>query len=489
MQMIQQFEDVIKTPHVTEVNTDRLWMADLLIWTSRHCGENFSREDIDDYECGMDQVFTESDGTTSTCAGTWVPNDYGLRLKNINKDPTVCEPFTGGICRKTEDMHFLDLADVDPSGVESWCPVFSDWSEEKMGFCIQQWRRITGGGGRLILEEDTATPNPTCDGEFLTDDVVVMPIKFSAGPTMFAVDLISHEVTLDALEETRAVCDDHPELHCWMTGIPYDYWSQYEGIFEDMLVVIGGVSVAVGLGVSFLFLFSEFTYQGLYGMGKILVGSFVGAAMIAITTLVSLVSVVGLSILSGVNLTGFSVMSYTLSVGFSVEYSVHIIHRWMEAPKSIASSFDRVEHAMSFLKLPTLMAFVSSTIGVATLAFTEFEFNHTFFFKPLIIVMFVTYFMGAYWLPVCLTIMDFDILKFGPDDETENAVKKSGKSDSEEEEIVDAASKAKEVAKETISLEPFPYPDEYHILFSYISVGFKKALFSFKSGMDIQKGD
>ena len=73
--------------------------------------------------------------------------------------------------------------------------------------------------------------------------------------------------------------------------------------------------------------------------------------------------------------------------GFAVEYAVHIIARWLRADMSHVTSLDRVEYTMSFLMLPTFMSFISSTIGVVCLAFTEFEFNQTFFFKPLIIVM------------------------------------------------------------------------------------------------------
>ena len=32
----------------------------------------------------------------------------------------------------------------------------------------------------------------------------------------------SHDDTLEMIEETRAICDDDPELHCWMNGIPFD---------------------------------------------------------------------------------------------------------------------------------------------------------------------------------------------------------------------------------------------------------------------------
>merc|ERR1712025_462889 len=106
-------------------------------------------------------------------------------------------------------------------------------------------------------------------------------------------------------------------------------------------------------------------------------------------------------------------MSFVLSVGFVVEYAVHIVHRFLTAPSNMDSAVSRVEYAMSFLFIPTFMSFVSSTIGVVCPGFTKFEFNTVFFFRPLLIVMFITYFCGCYVSPVFLTLMDFDILKLG----------------------------------------------------------------------------
>jgi predicted RND superfamily exporter protein len=201
-------------------------------------------------------------------------------------------------------------------------------------------------------------------------------------------------------------------LHCWVSGIPFDFWTQYETVFP-VLIELAAYSTAAGFGIAFIFLLGTFTYEKHHAMGNIVGGSLIGAMLIAATIILSLVAVTGLGILVGVNLTDFSIMSFVLSVGFAVEYSVHIVSRWMRADLSHSTSSDRVEHAMSFLMLPTFMSFVSSTIGVACLAFTEFEFNRVFFFKPLIIVMFVCYWYGCWFLPVLLSYMDFDMVKLG----------------------------------------------------------------------------
>lgn len=181
-----------------------------------------------------------------------------------------------------------------------------------------------------------------------------------------------------------------------------------------MLLLIGGMSVLVGFIVSFLFLLFQLLQEDHHGRMKVVAGSLIGASLIAVTTILSLVTVSGLAILSNVNLTAFSVMSFVLSVGYAVEYSVHIVARWLRADAGLTTSLDRVEYTMSFLTLPTFMSFASSTIGVSCLAWTSFEFNEVFFFRPLIIVMFVTYFYGCWWLPALLTLLDFDAVKLGP---------------------------------------------------------------------------
>lgn len=111
-------------------------------------------------------------------------------------------------------------------------------------------------------------------------------------------------------------------------------------------------------------------------------------------------------------------MSFVLSVGFTVEYTVHVVSRWLRAS---SRHTDRVDFTMSFLMLPTFMSFVSSTIGTICLAFTAFEFIEVFFFRPLIIVMFVSYFYGCWFLPMVLTYLDFDFLKLGSDNDEDYA--------------------------------------------------------------------
>ena len=434
MGMMAQFEGVVGSKYIAESDTESLWIADFNVWTTRQCYSNFDRDDPLVMECGRDQVYPVDN---TTCSGFWTHNKLGLREKNFG-DGITCVPNDGGVCRPTSQMHRDDLIDlgINPTAptntTASWCPVFSGWSDDKLAFCLRRWSNFTGGGGDFILEPDSKSENPTCAGEFRSDGVITTPIAFSAGPTLFAFDLNTHEDTIDMIEETRGYCDDNENIRCWLVGIPFDYWEQYLWV-EEVLVQLSGASIGLGFAVAWIFLFSKLMYEGNHGFAQNLGGSFVGALLIAIVTIFSLIPVIGLSVLVDVNLTAFSDMSFVLSVGFAVEYAVHVVHRFLEAPTSIDNALDRVDYAMSFLTLPTFMSFFSSLIGVVCLAFTEFEFNEVFFFRPLIIVMFVTYFMGCWFLPVLLTLLDFEALRLGAPASDEGAgVAEEGMDDQEE---------------------------------------------------------
>jgi len=421
MRVIKQFEDVASTPYVVEIDTRRLWIAEMAIWTTRQCDYNSEIKAPDDKVCGRDKYY--SDG--SICGGSWRSNINGLRVQYFSDDSEdTCQPYDGGVCRPTSRMHPQDLMDlgIDPRNISevdleaSWCPVFGeDWTEEKFTFCVRTWFEIVDGSGGLVLD-----PDAECLGQSCMDYMVKVPIPYSRGPTMTASDVVSHESTLEMMQQTRAHCDDDPSQPCWMSGPPFDYWSQYENISMN-LVEISGAALLIAFGISWLFLAGKLFSDRRHGAVKVIAGSLVGAMLIASTCLFCLVAVVGISILAGVSFTAFSIMSFVLSVGFAVEYSVHIVARWLRSDQDSAT--ERAEQTMSFLMLPTFMSFVSSSVGVICLAFTDFDFNTRFFFRPLITVMFVTYFFACYWLPVFLTWLDFDFVKLGPARQTSSREK------------------------------------------------------------------
>ena len=90
-----------------------------------------------------------------------------------------------------------------------------------------------------------------------------------------------------------------------------------------------------------------------------------------------------------------------------------MVQRFLSAPSYIKSPTERVQYTMEFLFQPLTLSFLSSSAGIVCLSFTDFDFNERFFFRPLMVVMVVTYFIGAFFLPILLTKLDFEFLKVG----------------------------------------------------------------------------
>merc|ERR1711920_889082 len=66
---------------------------------------------------------------------------------------------------------------------------------------------------------------------------------------------------VNALEQTRELCDDisrdddgNPgSMHCWMSGIAYDYWEQFLSLWSTAGTIVACASSA-GFVVAFIFL-------------------------------------------------------------------------------------------------------------------------------------------------------------------------------------------------------------------------------------------
>ena len=423
MKMIKQYEDIVSTGHVSLVgaDTEKLWIARFNLWTTRQCQANFARANPDVPACGMNMLFVDNKASDSNtkCSGTWKTNIYGLFDKNITGIGDACPASRDGICRRAIELFPEDTIEIGV-GINkntTYCPVFEGWSDSKFQFCLEKWRQHTGGSGGLLVKKNTATPytdlGPGCAGEYYSDDSLEFPIKISNSPSLFAYDLTSHQATLDMIEETRQLCDAKRSIHCWMTGIPFNYWEQYLTV-DSVLYTTILICIAVGFVAAALFLFIQLILANDgHTTRKVIVASLVGAMLITLTSILCVIPVIGISILLNVSLTAFSNMAFVLSIGFAVEYSVHVVHRFLSAPNSIESAQERVVYTMQFLIKPLTLSFFSSTVGIISLAFTDFKFNQIFFFRPLMTVMLVTYYIGTWFLPVLLTKLNFDCLKVG----------------------------------------------------------------------------
>merc|ERR1712139_734528 len=276
-------------------------------------------------------------------------------------------------------------------GNSSKCPVFSGLNTSQFAQCIAKWK----GSSR---EYDVLAPAITFESDGTT-------IRYSSasGSALFAINLRSTNDYTSMIKETRKYVDDDASLHSWMSGVPFDFWEQYLSI-EQVLMLTGGLSILAGFVISVGFVFSELCFSQQGTCVKRLIASVLGGLLIAAVSAVSLLTVVGFCGLAKIQISGFTAMSCVMSTGLAVEYSVHVVHRFVEAPPGPASA--RIDHAMAWLFSPSAMAFVTSAVSVLMMAFSEFRFVRLYFFAPLACAVLTSYFFDAFALSCLLGIMD-----------------------------------------------------------------------------------
>jgi len=418
LDMMEQFEDVVLGKRVTTIDTDYLWTASVAEWSM-----------IADYDlgyCDSSSVLTSGNCgpvLSTTCTGTWVENTPELRLAR-----------EGGVCRSGSE-----LAAVNSSydTTKEYCPVLH-LSEADYAMCVGLYVNYT-------LLYSTLAPGFALEDDKMTPQV---PIKFSkaSGSTMFTYDLDSTEAYVSMISDARDACDDSSGPHCWVSGIAFEYWEQYITI-ETWLLEISGFGLLIAFAVSSIFFYIGFNTHGQKESGapppSLICGvvdqqdaflSLICGLIVALNSALSLFVVVGMSALSGVNMCGLSAMACLMSAGFSVEFSVHVVHRFVEADPSL-SPVDRVIEGVESLFMPTALGFISSAVGIMTLLFSRFSFVLIYFFVPLFIMLVVTFFFGIFMLPAILSVVDVDIFKL------------HGKVD-------EANAKPKEVEVELVNMEP-----------------------------------
>merc|ERR1712178_239909 len=348
LQMAREFEDVLGTAHGAGqgVKTSLVWTAALAEWG-------------------------KANNTDPACRSAWRENTLGLRMNTA-----------GGICEAHANS--------------SRCPVMEGLSQEQLAQCIKKWQDSDTKFAAIA----PGIPMNSSDGK-----TPLVPIRFSSasGSVLFAYNLATTDDYTSMIKETRQYVDDDATLKSWMSGIPFDYWEQYLTIVQLMLI-IGGLSILAGFVISFAFIFVELTLNQRGSILQRLLSSGLGALLIAVTSAASLVSVVGFCGLAGIQLSGFTAISCVMSTGLAVEYSVHVTHRFLEAPEGPA--VERMHHAMQWLFAPSAMAFLTSAVSVLMMAFSEFRFVRLYFFAPLACAVLTSYLFGGFTLPCLLGLME-----------------------------------------------------------------------------------
>jgi len=400
MHMIDIYEKVIATPYSTKVDTKTLWTASLALWGTYDCMVVGMGE-----KCGADNT-----GPSGPCLSEWVENTRGLKLDTADPSGGV------GVCKLGADIKVAYGTTSTYDATTEYCPVFSGWSDEKLAECIGFWR--TRG-----IAVATYSVGASLNTSAYYDWTPTFPLKRTAADgnaMLYNVGIQGNKGYVDCIETTRKLCDedDSDGMHCWLQGIAYDFWSQYVTLFETASTV-AGYAGAAGFVISFVFLAVSFLADGRLKAsvgGKICAALF-GSFIILLLCAMSIVTVFGITTLAGSSFTILLLTSVLTAIGFSVEFAVHIVHRFLTAPRSCESSIDRVNFAMELLSLPMGCGCAASVVGLMCMLSTDSILVRKVFFLPLILVQVVTFFFGTLFLPSVLAFIPCACLQIGPDEQ------------------------------------------------------------------------
>ena len=217
------------------------------------------------------------------------------------------------------------------------------------------------------------------DSVGITNGTLVLPIAYSTvgGSDSFGVNLRTTDDYLGLIVESRKLCDDADgmmplkrgpydkavdKVHCFMYGIPYNYWGQYLTI-ESFLYSTIGYALLASVIVSCVFLVLEQRTAG-SPWRNVITSALFGAAMVILVLWLTVMTVIGLLGWAKVPQSAITAMtclmsvcappavqqrvlwllllsegaqphggrSYGVQIAFSTEYAVHACHHFHEAP-------------------------------------------------------------------------------------------------------------------------------------------------------------
>ena len=157
------------------------------------------------------------------------------------------------------------------------------------------------------------------------------------------------------IKEVRDICDTFAfrGLPNFPHGIPFTFWEQYIGLRFYLLLALASALAAVFLVIT------------------VLLASPWAAAVICFITASIVGQLFGALGLLGIKLSAVPAVILILGVGLGVEFSLHILLSYVG---SLGDRSRRTELALEHMLAPVTHGAVSTLLGVAMLAFSQFDF-------------------------------------------------------------------------------------------------------------------
>ncbi|VDM59797.1 unnamed protein product [Angiostrongylus costaricensis] len=257
----------------------------------------------------------------------------------------------------------------------------------------------------------------------------------------YQTNLTDTPVTVNMIEEVRAVCDEYTEkgLPNFPSGLAFTFWEQYLFLRWNLFCAICIIAFAVFAVISLLMFnpWAAAMVMVIVVIVTIELGGFMGLFGIKMNPIsaVSLISAVGIGnyyyhsdsmifndlfryfvsnfrkwrkdISNGIEISGISEVSATKRVVLGVEFTAHVVLAFLT---SLGSVDDRLESCLQHMFVPVFHGAISTLLGIVMLVFSEFDFVIKYFFIVMTLLVILAVFNGLCLLPVLLTLV-------GPDPE------------------------------------------------------------------------
>ena len=205
------------------------------------------------------------------------------------------------------------------------------------------------------------------------------PIAYAQIP-FYMNNLGETSTMVETIRQVRSLCDKFEEkgLPNFPRGVPFTFWEQYLTLRFWLLIAVAGILAAVFLVLAFVFMSPWLSSIGVTVIGLMLVQLF------------------GFMGLLGIRLSAVPAVILILAAGMGVQFTVHILMvsllidkqraflvKWVSLSlqgfaTSIGNKNRRVSMSLQYMFAPVFHGAVSTFLGIAMLAFSDFDFIYRY---------------------------------------------------------------------------------------------------------------
>jgi len=219
---------------------------------------------------------------------------------------------------------------------------------------------------------------------------------------MFANRLTSTEKYVELIKWSRDTISKYEEktgFAAFPTGIPIIFWEQYTTLWDTVsqVVILMGFVVYGIMALTFLFI----QPSGVGVVMKFLTAMWTSLILTVCIMLITF-SLVCLMGFADIWLNGIPAVTLIVSVGVAVEFTAHLCFAYLQ---STGTAVDRTKHAVDHMFKPLVDGAISTFLGIAMLATTEFIFVEKYFFLLYFVLTMGGLVIGLVLLPCLLGLI------------------------------------------------------------------------------------